>query len=202
MNIHTLKLPSAVSSGIRLTTTALTHTHTQHYTPLHLIHPELLTPAEVGQWVYSSLAGLQRRWHTPWLRPGPAPLSSPPHCKYFPSQNENQTPGPARAQTAKKDVECQPRKCTAERHVWEKRQKDERPNMCGTQKLGRRDVSGNILCAEFTHTHTDHFTPSVSFLPLNVSTFPLYLLYFLLSNPRLTFGLPHLSLLWFLQQRF
>lgn len=37
MNIHTLKLPSAVSSGIRLTTAALTHTfthaHTKHYTP-------------------------------------------------------------------------------------------------------------------------------------------------------------------------
>lgn len=94
MNIHTLKLPSAVSSGIRLTTS---HTHT-HSATLHLIHPELLTPAEVGQWVYSSLAGLQRRWHTPWLRPGSAPLSSPLHSKYFPSrtlsQNENQTPGP------------------------------------------------------------------------------------------------------------
>lgn len=34
MNIHTLKLPSAVSSGIRLTTTAThTHIHTEHYTP-------------------------------------------------------------------------------------------------------------------------------------------------------------------------
>ena len=91
-NIHALKLPSAVSSGIRLTTTALKHRHTHtnthilthSTTPLHLIHPELLTPAEVGQWVYSSLAGLQRRWHTPWLRPGPAPLSS--SSKYFPSQ--------------------------------------------------------------------------------------------------------------------
>lgn len=49
INIHTLKLASAASSRLRLTTAAHTHTHTT----LHITHPELLTPAEVGWRVYT-----------------------------------------------------------------------------------------------------------------------------------------------------
>lgn len=83
--------------------------HTHGATPPRcLIHLELLTPTEVGQWVYSSLARLQTRWHTPCLKWGQASLSSPLHCKYFRYQNENQTLNLARAQMAKKDRNVSP----------------------------------------------------------------------------------------------
>lgn len=60
MNIHTLKLPSAVSSRLRLTASALTHICIHSTTPLHRIHAELVAPAEVGQWVNSRGGGTPR----------------------------------------------------------------------------------------------------------------------------------------------
>lgn len=124
MNIHTLKLPFAESSKIRLTITTLTHTHMALHPCISFIQ-KFSHIAEVGQRLCFSLAWLWRRWHTPWLKPGPTPLSSRLCCKYFPSQNENhQTPCSARAQTAKKDRNVKPRNVHKSVRKQQKRRKE------------------------------------------------------------------------------
>ena len=105
-NIHALKLPSAVSSGIRLTTTALkhththtnththTHTHTLHYTPAshssRTSHTSRSRPVGILQ-----PGGVTEEVAHPVVKAGTG--SSQLFLQIF------SLPGPARAQTAKKD---------------------------------------------------------------------------------------------------
>lgn len=190
MNIHTLKLPFAVSCWIRLTTTKPTHTHTRSTTPLRLIHPELLTPAEVGRWVCSGLAGFQGRWHTPRLRPGAAPLCSPPRLQIF-SLPRMGTRHPA------PHVLTRPKKTGMSAYELHrggtsvrKRQRDKCPDVCGSQKKSRRDVSGHVSCAEFSHKISFHlFLRLLQQFYLFSLLSSLFLCFF---NSLLTFGLPHL----------
>lgn len=121
MNIHTLKLPSAVSSGIKAD--HLAHTH-----PLRLIHPELLTPARSRPVGILQLGRVTEEVAHPVVKArdrllSAALLFSTPLRIFSLAQNENQTPGPARAQTAKKD-----------RNVSDMCEKDGRPDMFNTQK--------------------------------------------------------------------